>query len=133
MGEQADGCTTPGNCSSGACLPCPETAGSDCSRCANPPPAMPGYGRLMFEPPCDKECLHQRPSVLDVVKEPAVAAAAPLPARRRKADVAAVAQSNRVLASPGADVGAWRTTPPPPRPPLLLLLLLLHRQLGRSL
>jgi hypothetical protein len=38
-----------------------------------------------------------------------------------------------VLASPGADVGAWRTTPPPPRPLLLLLLLLLHRQLGRSL
>ena len=72
MGEQGDGCTTPGNCSSGACVPCPETAGSDCSRCANPPPDMPGYGRLMFEPPCDKECLQQRPSVLDVVKVPDV-------------------------------------------------------------
>ena len=35
MGEQQDSCRTPGNCSSGACEPCPETAGSDCSRCDN--------------------------------------------------------------------------------------------------
>jgi hypothetical protein len=50
-----DGCRTPGNCSSGACEPCPETEGSDCSRCANPPspadsfpaPSFPGYsGKL---------------------------------------------------------------------------------------
>eukprot|EP01047_Picozoa_sp_COSAG01_P015597 COSAG01_NODE_782_length_13631_cov_73.763450_18_plen_123_part_00 len=54
-GEEKDGCRTPGNCSSGACEPCPETAGSDCSRCANPPsaadsfpaPNFPGYnGKL---------------------------------------------------------------------------------------
>jgi hypothetical protein len=31
MGEERGSCTTPGNCSSGACLPCPETPGSDCS------------------------------------------------------------------------------------------------------
>lgn len=50
-GEEADGCRTPGNCSSGSCEPCPETEGSDCSRCANPPsaadnfpaPSFPGY------------------------------------------------------------------------------------------
>ena len=70
MGEQYDGCTTPGNCSSGACLPCPETEGSDCSRCANPPPDL-GFGRYMFPPPCDDECMSQRPSVVDVVKVPA--------------------------------------------------------------
>ena len=28
LGEQVNGCHTPGNCSSGACEPCPETAGS---------------------------------------------------------------------------------------------------------
>lgn len=71
MGEQADGCSTPGNCSSGACMPCPETEGSDCSRCSNPPPLMP-WGRLPFPPPCDSTCLSQRPSVLDVVKVPKV-------------------------------------------------------------
>ena len=109
MGEERGGCTAPGNCSSGACLPCPETAGSDCSvslsphnsqkghtqsrrraracvvlacrvvlsytirararwpqRCDNPPrnPAHPGYS---FEPPCDADCMRQRPGVLDEV------------------------------------------------------------------
>lgn len=71
MGEQTDSCTSPGNCSSGACLPCPETAGSDCSRCANPPPLMP-WGRTMFAPPCDAKCMSERPSVLDVVRVPTV-------------------------------------------------------------
>jgi len=74
-GEEADMCTTPGNCSSGACLPCPETEGSDCSRCSNPPPLMP-WGRLPFPPPCDEACMNQHllhgPSVLDVVKVPNV-------------------------------------------------------------
>lgn len=68
-GEEQDGCTTPGNCSSGACLPCPETPGSDCSRCGNPP-ASPAD---TFDEPCDHDCLRQRPSVLDVVKVPLVA------------------------------------------------------------
>ena len=35
-------------------------------RCDNPPrnPAHPGYS---FEPPCDAECMSQRPGVLDEV------------------------------------------------------------------
>merc|ERR1719265_2009494 len=70
-GEERDSCSTPGNCSSGACLPCPETAGSDCSRCSNPPPMMP-WGRLPFPAPCDANCMGERPSVLDVVKVPNV-------------------------------------------------------------
>jgi len=68
-GEEVDSCTAPGNCSLGACLPCPETAGSDCSRCANPPPDV-GFGGYMFPPPCDEACMRQHPSVLDVVKVP---------------------------------------------------------------
>jgi len=52
-----------------ACEPCPETAGSDCSRCDNPPAAHP-WGRTSFPPPCDEECMRQGPSVLDVVKVP---------------------------------------------------------------
>lgn len=65
-GEQVDGCMTPGNCSSGACEPCPETAGSDCSRCDNPP-SYP-WGRYMFRPPTEGK---MPVSVLDVVKVPA--------------------------------------------------------------
>eukprot|EP00039_Didymoeca_costata_P006387 m.89761 g.89761 ORF g.89761 m.89761 type:complete len:384 (+) comp13238_c0_seq2:20-1171(+) len=71
MGEEKDACTTPGNCSSGQCEPCPETAGSDCSRCDNPPPNYP-WGRSSFAPPCDEECMAQRPAVLDVVRVPKV-------------------------------------------------------------
>jgi hypothetical protein len=70
MGEQKDGCATPGNCSSGACEPCPETAGSDCSRCDNPP--IHPWGRSSFPRPCDPDCIHQSPSVLDVIKVPKV-------------------------------------------------------------
>jgi len=67
MGEERGGCSTPGNCSSGACEPCPETAGSDCSRCDNPP-----HGGHSFPPPsnCGHECLGLQPGVLDVVKVP---------------------------------------------------------------
>ena len=54
-GEQTDGCRLKGNCCAGLCEPCPETAGSDCSRCANPPvagdmfeaPNFPGYNGRM--------------------------------------------------------------------------------------
>jgi hypothetical protein len=31
-----------------------------------------GHGGDMFPPPCDAECMRQQPSVLDVVKVPAV-------------------------------------------------------------
>ena len=64
--EQRDSCRTPGTCSSGACEPCPETAGSDCSRCAND-------GRADFLAPCDEktECPgYSRLGVYDVVKVP---------------------------------------------------------------
>ena len=61
--------TTPGNCSSGHCEPCPETAGSDCSRCDNPP--LHPWGQYTFSPPCDEACLSQRPAVLDEVLIPA--------------------------------------------------------------
>ena len=56
-----------GNCSSGTCEPCPETAGSDCSRCDNPP-----HGGHSFPPPsnCGHECLGLQPGVLDVLKVP---------------------------------------------------------------
>ena len=39
-------------------------------RCDNPPrnPAHPGYS---FEPPCDAECMGQRPGVLDELRVPA--------------------------------------------------------------
>merc|ERR1712039_133317 len=67
-GEQGDSCTTPGNCSSGACEPCPETEGSDCSRCDNGPPHP--WGKTSFPLPCDEKCLAQRPGVYDKVKVP---------------------------------------------------------------
>jgi hypothetical protein len=71
MGEQSDGCSTPGNCSAGACEPCPETAGSDCSRCDNGQPHP--WGRSTFPEPCDNDCMRQtRSTVLDVVKVPKV-------------------------------------------------------------
>ena len=68
MGEQVDGCSTAGNCSSGHCEPCPETAGSDCSRCSNPPTKADVHPE-----PCDGACMAQRPAVLDVIKVPNVA------------------------------------------------------------
>jgi hypothetical protein len=66
VGEQRDACHTPGNCSSGACEPCPETPGSDCSRCDN-------GGPRSFPLPegCDEDCYRQQPAVLDVVQVPA--------------------------------------------------------------
>jgi len=71
VGEQHDGCSTPGNCSSGACEPCPETAGSDCSRCDNG--QSHPWGRSPFPEPCDSECMKQtRDTVLDVVKVPKI-------------------------------------------------------------
>ena len=70
VGEQVDSCITPGNCSSGHCEACPETPGSDCSRCDNPP--RHPWGHSGFPPPCDEECLRQQPSVLDVVRVPHV-------------------------------------------------------------
>lgn len=70
MGEQRDSCSTPGNCSNGECLPCPESAGSDCSRCDNPP--IHPWGRSSFPEPCDPACMSQKPAVLDVVKVPNV-------------------------------------------------------------
>lgn len=70
MGEEKDGCTTPGNCSSGMCEPCPESAGSDCSRCDNPP--RHPWGTSSFPLPCDAACMAERPAVLDVVKVPMV-------------------------------------------------------------
>ena len=45
VGEEVDSCVAPGNCSAGACLPCPETPGSDCSRCDN-------HGGAVWVPPC---------------------------------------------------------------------------------
>jgi len=71
MGEQHDSCTLPGNCSSGACEPCPETAGSDCSRCDNPP--RHPWGGTSFPNPLDDASMALRPAVLDVVKVPKVA------------------------------------------------------------
>jgi len=67
-GEQTDGCNTPGNCSSGHCEPCPETPGSDCSRCDNPP--IHPWGTSSFPQPCDDHCVGQKPAVLDVIKVP---------------------------------------------------------------
>lgn len=64
MGEQVDSCHTAGNCSSGECLPCPETPGSDCSRCDN---RGAGY---TFPPPCNAACMAQQPAILDVVEVP---------------------------------------------------------------
>ena len=54
-----------GNCSHGPCEKCPETPGSDCSRCDNPP-----KGGSSFTPPCDSHCMAQRPGVYDKVKIP---------------------------------------------------------------
>ena len=68
MGEQVDSCVTAGNCSLGHCEPCPETAGSDCSRCDNPP--IHPWGRSSFPQPCDDACLAESPSVLDHVIVP---------------------------------------------------------------
>ena len=70
MGEERNGCSTPGNCSSGACLPCPETAGSDCSRCDNPP--RHAWGGTSFPKPCGGACMSttHSPGVLDEVKVP---------------------------------------------------------------
>lgn len=62
-GEEKVGCSTPGNCSSGACLPCPGTPGSDCSRCSN------GIGNP-FPPPAKYS---GQPTVRDVVKVPNLA------------------------------------------------------------
>jgi len=63
-GEEKIACTSPGNCSKGACLPCPGTPGSDCSRCSN------GVGDS-FEPPCGGCYGGSQPTVKDVVKVPA--------------------------------------------------------------
>ena len=50
-----------------------ETAGSDCSRCDNPPPQYP-WGRSSFAPPCEGDCMHEvglgGNSIVDVVKVP---------------------------------------------------------------
>ena len=67
VGEQRDACRTPGNCSSGACEACPETAGSDCSRCDNPP-----KGGTSFPNPASNEIMGMRPAVYDIVKVPKV-------------------------------------------------------------
>merc|ERR1711918_296457 len=63
VGEQVDSCNTPGNCSSGACLPCPGTPGSDCSRCDNK-----GAGPT-FPPPSNHPGT-MGAAILDVVKVP---------------------------------------------------------------
>ena len=55
----------PGNCSAGACEPCPKTPGSDCSRCDN------RAGAVAFAPPADSAAMPQLPAVLDVVRVPA--------------------------------------------------------------
>ena len=68
-GEEAGGCSTPGNCSSGHCLPCPETAGSDCSRCDNPP--RHSWGSYSFPPPCGEDCMSLNPGIVDQVRVPA--------------------------------------------------------------
>ena len=60
----------PAQQSSGTCQPCPETAGSDCSRCDNPP--IHPWGGSSFPQPCDAACLAQAPSVLDYVRVPKV-------------------------------------------------------------
>lgn len=65
-GEEEDSCSTPGNCSSGACVPCPETPGSDCSRCDNKKGTGP-----RFPMPC-KNC--EGGAMLDVVAVPQVPA-----------------------------------------------------------
>ena len=65
MGEQVDGCRSPGNCSSGACEPCPETPGSDCSRCDNPP-----KDGTSFPPPSSEAVMRLRPAVYDQVRVP---------------------------------------------------------------
>ena len=58
-----------GNCSHGGpCEPCPETAGSDCSRCANPPKEG-----TMFPAPASARVMNLRPAVYDQVKVPNVA------------------------------------------------------------
>ena len=57
--------TLRGNCSKGPCEPCPETAGSDCSRCANPP-----KGGTMFPAPASAAVMRQRPAVYDQVRVP---------------------------------------------------------------
>ena len=59
-GEERIGCISAGNCSLGACMPCPGTTGSDCSRCGN------GLGPA-FEPPFHYE---GQPAVFDVVNVP---------------------------------------------------------------
>lgn len=64
-GEERGGCVSAGNCSSGACLPCPETAGSDCSRCDNPP--RHAWGGYSFPPPASPAAMNQGPGVLDEV------------------------------------------------------------------
>ena len=69
VGEQADSCSTAGNCSSGACEPCPETAGSDCSRCDNPP--RHPWGNTAFPIPANSAGYHDE-TVLDVVRVPNV-------------------------------------------------------------
>ena len=52
MGEERGGCTAPGNCSSGACLPCPETAGSDCSVSLSPHNSQKGHTQSRRVSPC---------------------------------------------------------------------------------
>jgi hypothetical protein len=54
-----------GNCSRGPCEPCPESAGSDCSRCANPPSSG-----TMFPAPASGAVMSERPAVYDEVKVP---------------------------------------------------------------
>eukprot|EP01052_Picozoa_sp_SAG31_P004831 SAG31_NODE_204_length_20414_cov_19.143392_23_plen_174_part_00 len=61
-GEEVGGCTAAGNCSSGACAPCPETSGSDCSRCDNPP--RHSWGHYSFPPPCGPDCMALNPGEL---------------------------------------------------------------------
>ena len=53
----------------GPCLPCPETAGSDCSRCSNP--GWPGKGnRSAFEPLVPGVMEAPAAGVFDVLKIP---------------------------------------------------------------
>ena len=63
-GEEEDGCLAPGNCSAGACEPCPGTRGSDCSRCDN------RVNVTSFAPPAPAAAMAELPAVLDVVKVP---------------------------------------------------------------
>jgi len=54
----------------GPCVPCPETKGSDCSRCSNP--GWPGASnRSAFEPPVPGVVEAPVESVLDVLRVPA--------------------------------------------------------------